>query len=132
MATIKAPTWYVDLTQGTFGDANQHHLYIDLAAAAANDVVLLGKVRPGCRIDDMKAVSEALGASTGFKIGYKNASGTDDDYFMTVADSSGAATTRSNVKPIVFDEDTEITLTVTGAAATGQVDLVAFGVFLGK
>lgn len=132
MAIIKAPTWYADLAQGTFGDANQHHLYVDLAAAAVNDVVELGKLHPGCRIDDIKAVSEALGAGTGFKLGYKSESATDDDYFMTVADSASAATTRSAVAPIVFDENTTLTLTVTGATATGRVDIVAFGVYEGK
>lgn len=133
MATIKAPSWHTDHMQGTFGDSCSAHLFVDLAAAPVDTEVLLGKFRPGYRVDDMKVVNEALGASTGLKIGFKPKGGgaADDDYFATIAGTSSAKTTRSNAAPKAFEVETEVTLTVTGGAATGRVDIVMSGVFVG-
>lgn len=131
---MKSNSFYNKQTAGDFGDANNAHLYVDLAATPIATVVDLGEFGAGTRIDDVKVVNAALGASTGIKVGYRYADGAgtdDDDAFVTVADTATAKTNRSNTAPIIFDRKVIVTLTVTGAAATGRVDVVVSNVYSG-
>lgn len=131
---MKSQSFYNTQTAGDFGDANNAHLYVDLAATPQGTVVDLGVFGAGTRVDDVKVINGALGAGTGIKVGYRNFDGSDtadDDAFVTVADTATAKTNRSNAAPIQFDQKVVVTLTVTGAAATGRVDVVVSNVYSG-
>lgn len=130
---MKAPTYYNDHSQGTYGDASAAHLYVDLAAVTAGTEISLGVFHPGCKVVDVKMIAAALGASTTLAVGYKPVGGTTvPAAFLAAASSASAGTRRSDVAPIKFSEKTEIILTVGGATATGRVDVVLGNVFVGK
>ena len=130
---MKSPSHYIDHMNGTFGDANAAHLFVDLAAAPIATVVSLGVFEPGCKVVDVKMVAAALGASTTLALGYRPVGGSAvPAAFLAAASSASAGTRRSDAAPIEFDVKTEIILTIAGAAATGRVDVVIGNVFKGK
>lgn len=130
---MKSPSYYKDHAQGTFGDANAAHLSVTLAAAASGTVVELGVFQPGCLVVDAKMIAAALGADTTLSLGYTPAGGSAVPAgLLAAAASSSAGTRRSDAAPIEFTEKTVVTLTVGGATATGQVDVVLYNVFKGK
>lgn len=135
MATIQAPTMRNQVANGTFGDANSAHAYADLSAAAINDVVDLVRIPAGSRIDDVKLVHGAMGATTQLQVGYRyedSANGAAvPNHFLAAAASSSAGTRRSDKAPIEFDAPVVLTVTVTGAAATGRIDAVIGYVYRG-
>lgn len=130
---MKSPSYYKDQTQGTFGDANAAHLSVTLAAAASGTVIELGVFQPGCLVVDAKMIAGALGADTTLALGHRPVGGVANaSTFLAAAASSSAGTRRSDAAPVEFDEKTEVILTVGGATATGQVDVVLYNVFKGK
>ena len=113
---------------GTFGDGSKAHLYHYVSAATVGTVIRLGKFNPGTRIDLVRAINAAMGASVTLEFGvtFPDADGTDDtDVFIpATAASSAGATTSETVAPITYDKYIELVCKVTGATATGRLDVV--------
>jgi hypothetical protein len=116
---------------GAFGNNSVAIFKYTLAAAQINDVVYLGKLPKYAYVHSVKLINAALGSSTTVDVGYLTAEvgGTltaDDNYWLSAIDTSGAATTASiaSAVPVVLSEETFVTATVEGAAATGVIYVV--------
>lgn len=135
MAITQSDTFRNRVNNGTFGNLNKGVATANLAATAANDVVEVLRLEAGTLITGLSVHHEALGASTGIKVGiayFSTEDGTDvNDAFATVADSSAAGTAVYAGVPLLFDVPTKLTVTVTGAAATGKVTIVPEYVYAG-
>lgn len=130
---IDAPTMGQKNYNGAFGNASASHLFVSLSAAAIGSVVNLGHFSGGTRIDDLKVISEALGASTDIDIGVTYPSGeTVDDLakFMSI-DTVVAKTSGYDGKPEQPPESFILTATVRNAIATGRVDVLVNYSFVG-
>ena len=135
MAITQSDTFRNRVNNGTFGNLNKEVATANLAATAANDVVEVLRLEAGTLITGLAVHYGALGASTGIKVGisyFSAEDGTDDDdAFVTVADSSTAGVASYPGVPLLFDVPTKLTVTVTGAAATGKVTIVPEYVYAG-
>tara|TARA_R110002167_G_scaffold167167_2_gene364301 strand:+ start:246 stop:653 length:408 start_codon:yes stop_codon:yes gene_type:complete len=135
MAQIEAPTMRNQVANGTFGDANSAHAYADLSAAQIGDVVDLVRLPHGTRVDDVKLVHAAMGATTTLQLGYRYEDVANGaavaNYFLAAAASSSAGTRRSDKAPLEFTAPVILTATVAGAAATGRIDAVVGYVYRG-
>jgi len=127
MATILASTLTEVQNSGQHGNLSVAHGKHTLAAAAIADKVLLLKLYAGSKVYGVKLVNAALGASTTVSVGYENADGTaggSATAFINAQSTASAGATRSSTAPVTLTKDAIISLTVGGAAATGQVDVV--------
>ena len=123
---------------GTYGVLNKVTGAAALNATAANDVVHVLRLDKGCTFYGLKAHYDALGTGTGIKVGihYPNPTGVaglvnDDDAFLTVANTASAGNAEWQGVPFTTNELVEITVTVTGAAATGAVTVIPEYVYCG-
>lgn len=135
MAKIQAASLRTRTPNGTYGVLSKCDGTAELAATPVNDVVHVISLDAGVKFYGLKAHYAALGASTGFKVGYSYPMGEAadvDDAFVTVADSSSAGVAEWSDVPFVTKYPLEITVTVTGAAATGNVVVIPEYEFQGK
>lgn len=113
-------------------------------AVASGDVVRIGTIQAGTRLDGVLAiVSDAFAASTTAKLGFAYVDGVDstavpqdDDYFFAALATSSAGRTLANntaVRPVTLPKDAYLILTRGGAAdsAAGIVDFIVDGVLTG-
>lgn len=135
MATKQSPSIRARVFNGEYGNLSVAKGYGTFTGDAIGTVIQCIEVPAGAEIYGMDIFRAALGASTGLKVGiaYPDGDGTDDDdLFATVADSSSAGTTEYKAKPFTTPGRSIITITNTGAAATGTVDLVLKYVYSGE
>ena len=109
---------------GTWGRNTKVSRDYTAAAAAIADVIYLALIPAGSRVDDLRLVNAALGASSTVKVGYENEEETDDDYWLAATSTSTAASTRTAAFSKTFDKDTYVIATVGGGAITGKVEVV--------
>jgi hypothetical protein len=135
MATRQANTLFMRVMNAEYGNLNKHIAQVILSAVPAADVMQCIRLEAGTTITGLVAHREALGAGSGIKVGvayFDSEDGSDDDdYFLTVADTSAAGSSAWSGKPVTFPMPIMITLTVTGAPATGVVTLVPEYVYTG-
>lgn len=127
MATINAPSLRNRVYNGTSGNLSKEFGTAVFSGHAAGTVSHVLKMDAGTQFFGLKAFAGALGALTGMTVGihYPEGDGTDDPgYFGTVADTSVATTLTWETTPVTFNERVVITVTVTGAAGTGSVNVV--------
>lgn len=126
MKQINSPSMGQRTFNGEYGNKSAAHLYAILAAQPANSTINLGEFSGGVRADDLKVVTENLGAGTTLKIGVSYPrSATPDvvDQFMTITTTSKKCT-RFEEAPIRFEEGFVLTATLEGGSGTGKVDVV--------
>lgn len=114
-----------------------HGVY-EASALAADDVIEMFRLPDGARILTGSLAHDALGASTQLSVGhgaYNNADGTvvalDADEFKAAASSASAAKADiaatlalgSGIEIDADDAGYPVTVTLTGAAATGTIEL---------
>lgn len=135
MAIKQSTTFRNATANGTFGNLNKEIAFADLAADAVNDVTEVLRLEAGTTITGMAIHHGALGAGTGIKVGvsyFDDEDGTaDDDAFATIADASAEGTKAYECLPITFEVPVKLTVTVTGAAATGRVTVVPEYIYKG-
>ena len=123
---------------GVYVNSNQ------ATAVAIGDVVRIGVLPAGMRLDDSLAiVSNAFTALSTAKVGFAYVDGDDDtavpqddDYFNAALALNAAGRTRANntaVRPVTLPKDAYVILTIAGAnlAEAGQLDLLVEGVLTG-
>lgn len=105
--------------------------YICAKAANQNDVVHIGIIPAGTRVDMFRFNWADAGTSVTAKLGYKpvdSAAGptADDDYWYAAGKdiATAAGSDFSIADPITFERDVYITLTVGGANFTGSPKLI--------
>lgn len=112
---------------GTWGNLTQARGSYTTAAMAQNEKAALVKVPANCVITDVKVIHAALGAGSGFTIGFeaKDGSPSAAAAFATVADSSSAGSANPIFAPYAVSEEGYVTLTNPNAATlTGLVQVV--------
>jgi hypothetical protein len=133
MSIIQAPTMGQKNFNGAYGNKSASHLFVTLAAAPIGTIVELGHFSAGTRVDDMKIITDALGAASDIQIGVSYPSGDiadEPDKFLTI-DTVAAKTTRYDGKPMQPTEAFILTATVINAPATGDIDIVIDYSFVG-
>ena len=133
---MKAPTLNKLLHAGEYGNAAVLHALLTLegdAVATFN----VARIPAGTKVCELKAIIEALGASTTLAFGYAPVDSTlgpaaNATYFGTAAATNTATNREMYFKPISFQYDVYLTVTLAGAAGTGDVDLVMGYEFVGK
>lgn len=135
MATRQGNTLFMRTMNAEYGNLNKHVAPVVLSAVPAADMVQCIRLEAGTTITGLAAHRDALGAGAGFKVGiayYDPVDGTDNTaQFLTVADASAAGSSTWTGKPVTFPVPVMITMTITGAAATGTVTLVPEYVYTG-
>ena len=97
-----------------------------MAGLPANDTVVMAVLPNGAKVWQVVMYHDALGASTGLKVG----DSTDDQrYINSSASIAGGVRTQSNRPPVGYvigtnEGDDRILVTLTGGAGTGEVKLV--------
>ncbi len=121
MATINAPS--LDNVQyvGDRGLAAEHG-FVNLNAAAVGTKIRLLDFSAGTKIHDAKLVFGALGAGSKVSIGIE-AFDEDTAILLAATDTAAAGVARSAAAPVKKKVRYFVTATVTGAAATGRLDL---------
>jgi hypothetical protein len=117
---------------GTWGRNTKIARAYTAAAAAIADVIYMAFIPAGSRVDDLRLVNAALGASTTVKVGYINADGDDDDYWLGATATNTAGSSRTAAFSKHFDKDTYVIATVGGAAATGKIEVIVDYEYIGK
>lgn len=124
---MKVPGFDKQMMAGPYGNASKEVRSITLAAAPIDTEVEFMRLAPGTKLNDVKLVHGALGASVTLEVGVKFEStgdGTTDSDLLLAAGSASAAGARGGAfHPIKFDVPVVLTVTVKGAAATGKVSL---------
>lgn len=114
---------------------NEDYGPVNMNGVQIADVVRLGRIPAGVRVQSGEVRFGAAGASVTCSIGYAPADGTtpaaDAAGFVAAGQSMTSAGTIRFVKdPITFDKDVFLTVTIAGAAVTGSPTIV--GVVNGK
>ncbi|MFL0806755.1 MAG: hypothetical protein K6L60_05660 [Oceanobacter sp.] len=138
MAKHNAASIRTRTPNGTYGVLNKVHGKATMASTPANDVVHVLRLDQGCTFYGITIHYDAMGSGTGLKVGISypnplnNASLVDDDdAFLTVASTSSAGKSVWDGAPFTTEALVEITVTVTGAAATGDVTVIPEYVYRG-
>lgn len=112
--------------------------YTSEKVASVADVVYLGRIPAGTRVNSFELICAANAASTTCKIGYTPVSPSttpvaDDDYWIAAGQAlSSAARVASSAQPVTFANEVDIILTVAGAAInTSKITVVVNGEILG-
>ncbi|MBB6578957.1 hypothetical protein HNP33_003062 [Comamonas odontotermitis] len=126
MATINAPSLDTVQYVGDRGLAAEHGFVILNAAPVGTKVRLLD-FSAGTKIHDAKLVFGALGAGSKVSIGIEAYDGTsfaeDAVALLPATDTAAAGVARSAAAPLRKKVRYFVTATITGAAATGRLDL---------
>lgn len=126
MPTINAPSLDTVQYVGDRGLAAEHG-FVTLNAAPAGTKVRLLDFAAGTKIHDAKLVFSALGAGAKVSIGLEAHDGTsfaeDAVALLPATDTAATGVARSAAAPIRKKVRFYVTATVTGAAATGRLDL---------
>lgn len=127
MTTLNAPTLQ-DVQYSGAAPLAAAHGAITLAAAQIADKVRLAQLPAGAKIDDLRMINAALGASTTVSVGYEYVDGSSADAaaFLAATSTVAAASTGMAVKPVKLAKDAYLTATVGGGAASGALDVVVF------
>ena len=126
MATFNAPS--LDNVQyvGDRGSAVEHG-FIDLNAAPIGTKIRLLDFSAGTKVFDVKLVNGALGAGSKVSIGVEAFDGTSfaeaPANLLAATDTAAAGAARSAAAPVRYKQRFYVTATVTGAAATGRLDV---------
>lgn len=103
------------------------HGYVALSAAPVGTKIRLLDFSAGTKIHEAKLVYGALGAGSKVSIGIEAFDGTafaeDAALLLPATDTATAGATRSPAAPVKKKVRYFVTATVTGAAATGRLDL---------
>lgn len=126
MATVNAPTLARPAYSGAAPLAAAHGKFTFAAHPIATRVRLF-KLPAGTTITDFRLTFENLGAGSTIALGTETVSGLAfAGTLMTAASTAAAGNARmGNGAPLLLDEDTYVTATVGGAAATGALNVVA-------
>lgn len=120
---------------GTHGNLSKAIGAAEFAADAANTAIAVLRLEAGTTVTGLTAHNAALGVGTGYKVGvayFDAADGTDDDgLFATDADSAAAGSASYAGVPITFEKPVMVTVTATGATATGKVTVVPEYIYRG-
>lgn len=128
MATIKSPSLMNRIYQGPYGNLSVHKTYVLLKAAASGTVVELSELPIGMELLGIRILTDGLGA--GVKVTVKSGS----KELVKDVDASGALAFTAPVLPhyVGKNESTEmLTATITGGAATGELNVLAEYSFVG-
>ncbi|GKX50604.1 hypothetical protein [Budvicia aquatica] len=128
MGTIKSPSLMNRIYQGPYGNLSVHKTYVLLKAAAANSVVELSELPIGMELLGIRILTTGLG--TGVKVTVKSG----DKELVKDVDVSAALATTTPVLPYYVgkNESNEmLTATITGGAATGELNVLAEYSFVG-
>lgn len=126
MAIKQSPTLRDRVYNGTAGNLSKAHGYVDFATDAAGTVAHVLEMPAGAKIFGVDAHHANLGASTGVQLGVHY----PDDPASDIADlfGNGATTSAGTVSwsgvPVTLDQRAILTVTVTGGAATGAVNVI--------
>lgn len=126
MANLEAKGFSKMPMAGPYGNASIVARSIALTAAAIADRIDFIELPPGTKLLDVKAINDALGASTTLSFGlrYPQGGGSDSATALLAAAATSSAGSRNGAfHPITFDVPAVVTGTVGGAAATGNVTL---------
>lgn len=136
MSTRKAVCYGQAMKNSAFGNLNTEKLVEELTSEAADNVVTFGPFESSTELHKLNLHYDALGAGSGLKLGVAFDSaddGTDDDdKYLTIADTSAAGKATWEGVPERIDTRFYLSLTVTGAAATGTVTLVPTYLYYGS
>jgi hypothetical protein len=123
---INAPTSTAKHYLGAHGNASRSHLFVQLAAAPINEVVILGTFDAGMTIDEIRVNHAAMGANATFDLGIAPMDGTASKptEFLAVAASATAGVKKFEGVPVVVDTRSQLILTVKGAVQTGRYDVL--------
>lgn len=133
MAIKQSPTLRDRVYNGTAGNLSKAHGHVDFSADAAATVAHVLEMPAGAKIFGVDAHHANLGAGTGVQVGLHY----PDDPASDTADvfGSGATTSAGTVSwsgvPVTLTQRAVLTVTVTGGAATGAVDVIPEYVNLG-
>lgn len=134
MATINASSMQDVQYSGDCPLAPAHGI-ITLAAQPSGDKVRMYKLFAGTKVHDLRLIFAALGASTTISVGFEYVNGEAGGgatALLAATSTSSAGQARMALAPVVLQFDAYITLTIGGAAATGQIDLLTMFEFRGK
>jgi hypothetical protein len=114
------------------GNASTFHGYNTLSAAPVNEVIRLGEINGKAVINNVRMANAALGAGTQIQLGWEKLDGSSSDsnaFLPATATASASGASMSGVPVTV--SDVYLTATVTGGAATGQLDVIYDYAFMG-
>ncbi len=127
MATKNSATLKNRVYNAAQGNVSREAGVANFNADAAGTVIRVLELPEGATIDGLKAYHGAMGAGTGLEFGieFPGGEGTDDpDFFGSVADSAAAGKLAYDAAPYELPARAYLTVTVTGAAGTGDVTVV--------
>lgn len=124
MATVLSGQLKNVPVNGPFGNKGTLHYRYVFAALPIADDVELGPLPGGIKVNDVRMVNAALGASTTVSLGHRNPSGASAASLLAATATNAVASTRMALAPVSFTEDSRLTATVGGAAATGAIDVI--------
>ncbi len=134
MATKQGPSFRSRVPNGTFGNLCKTEGAAIFSADAAGTEIHVLRLEPGTKLYGCKAFHDALGASTNLKVGYRYVDESDgaavDDAFGSESSVSSGSVEWSG-KPVTLEMPAILTITVTGGAATGSVQVIPEYEYLG-
>lgn len=118
---------------GEYGNTVTYHDTVTLAAAAIADRSRLMKVSAGTKITDAKLIVAALGADTTISLGLEPCDGTatSDAALIAATSTVAAGVIRQTTAPVTVTRDSYVVAVVGGAEATGLIDAVVTGEYMG-
>lgn len=134
MATKQGPSFRSRVPNGTFGNLCKTEGVAIFSADADGTEIHVLRLEPGTKLYGCSTFHDALGASTNLKVGYRyvdesNGSAVDDAF--SSGSSSSAGLIEWSGKPVILEMPAILTLTVTGGAATGSVQVIPEYEYLG-
>lgn len=127
MATLIAPTVADIQISGEYGNQSVAQGTYTAAAAAINDTVFLVKLYAGSKINGLKLITAAQGASSTMDVGFvyvNGEAGGNTTAFFAAQATSSAGMFQSAARPVKLLYDAYVVITFKGAASTGLIDAV--------
>lgn len=131
MATINSPAIKRLEHFGEYGNAAQAVVTTTLVAAAIADVVRVAKLEAGTTVTGIRFRTSGLGTGVTISLGYQVDEETTNAAALLAATAAAAAANvgESSARPLEIAEDTYITATIAGGAATGDLDVIVDYIF---
>ena len=128
MATQEGTRLKRQVSNGEYGKVNIEHSSFTAAATPVADVIRFIELPAGAQVLNVKAVFDAMGASSTLSLGYEYVNPDDGSAsaagFKAATSTVSAGTFSSDAHPLpVFTAPVYITATVGGGAITGKVSL---------
>jgi hypothetical protein len=114
---------------GTHGNLSVAALSVALAAAQIGDVIILGEFDSTIRVEDFRVDHDNLGASTSLKLGFAyigDPASDTPDAIATGLTTTAAGSKRMAGMPVESVNHCQLTATVVGGVATGDVNVTVF------